>query len=113
MVNRMDTLDAIFHSLAHPIRRDILLRGSRKELSIGALAKPYGVSLAAISKHVRVLEAARFVSKRRVGKQYYVRVESAAFEKATGYLKEYERLWNTRFDRLERYLAFFPKRGHK
>lgn len=114
MVKRSSSeLDAIFGALADPTRRDILRRGARAELSIGDIAKPYGMSLAAISKHIRVLEKARFVTKRRVGKQYLVTITPAAFEEAAGYLKEYERLWNDRFDRLERYLAFLPGRRQK
>jgi DNA-binding transcriptional ArsR family regulator len=109
MVKRSSDLDAIFRSLAHPVRRDILLRGSRKELSVSDLAKPYGLSLAAISRHISVLEDAKFVTKRREGKQFFVKISPFAFEEAADYLKEYERLWNNRLDNLERYLSFLPK----
>lgn len=111
MVKRSADLDAIFQSLAHPVRRDILQRGSRREMTVGDLAKPYGLSLPAISKHLRVLEQAKFITKRRVGKQFFVSISPFAFEEAAAYLKEYERLWNNRLDRLERYLSsILPKK---
>lgn len=105
-----DELDAIFGALADPTRRDILRRGSTTQMSIGDIAKPYGMSLPAISKHIRVLERAKFVTRTRVGKQYFVTIRPSAFEEASSYLKEYERLWNDRLDRLEKYLSFFSGR---
>ena len=103
-----DELDAVFAALADPTRRDILRRGTRKPMSIGEVAEPYRMSLAAVSKHIRVLEKAKFVTKKRVGKQYVVSIQPFAFEEASGYLKEYERLWNDRLDRLEKFLSFLP-----
>lgn len=108
-----DRLDAVFAALADPTRRDILRRGSTTQLSMGEIAKPYGMSLAAVSKHVRVLEKATFVTKTRIGRQYFVTIRPFAFEEASSYLKEYEKLWNNRLDRLERYLAFLPGRRQK
>lgn len=109
-----EELDAVFAALADPTRRDILRRGFAKRMSIGDIAKPYGMSLAAVSKHVRVLEKAKFVTKTRVGKQYFVTVAPFAFEEASSYLKDYEKLWNDRLDRLEKFLSFLPgNRGQK
>ncbi len=108
-----DELDAIFSALADPTRRDILRRGSTTQMSVGDIAKPYGMSLPAISKHIRVLEKAKFVTKIRVGRQYFVTIRPSAFEEATKYLQEYERLWNDRFDRLEKYLSLFSGRRQK
>ena len=108
-----DRLDEIFAALADPTRRDILRRGFRGEMSIGDIAAPYGMSLPAISKHVRVLEKAKFVTRRRVGKQFFVSITPFAFQEAAEYLKEYERLWNDRLDRLDRYLAFLSGRRQK
>lgn len=110
MVKRTEELDAVFGALADATRRDILRRGYKHEMSIGDIAKPYGMSLAAISKHIRVLEKAKFVTKRRAGKHYYVKLAPFAFEEASNYLKEYEKVWNDRFDRLERYLSFITRK---
>lgn len=100
-------LDLIFASLAHPIRRDILRRGEHEEMSVSELAVPYGVSIAAISKHIQILEKAGLISKRRRGKQQFIRVSGAAFREASTYLKHYENLWNGRLNMLEQFLAKF------
>lgn len=97
-------LDLIFGSLANPIRRDILRRGAREELTVGDMAKSYNVSFAAISKHLQVLEKAKLIIKRRRGRQQVVSLSPEAFVDAASYLREYERLWNGRLDNLERYL---------
>lgn len=102
-------LDSIFGSLAHPIRRDILRRGATEELCVGELAAPYGVTLAAISKHLKILEKAKLIIKRRKGKQQFVTLSPAAFKDASAYLREYEKIWNNRLDSLEQYLSAFPK----
>ncbi len=99
------SLDDIFSSLSHHIRRDILARAAKKELSINEVAKPYKVSLAAISKHLKILEKAKLIIKRRSGKQLFVSTTPTAIADASKYLKHYEKLWNDRFDSLEKYLA--------
>lgn len=108
MVEQSTRLNLIFGSLADPTRRDILRRAAKKELSITELAEPYQLTFAAISKHLKVLEHAKLIKKERRGKQQFVRLSPAAFNNASKYLKQYEKLWNDRFDRLERYLSLFP-----
>ncbi len=105
MVECSPQLDLIFASLAHPIRRDILRRGEHEEMSVSELAVPYGVSIAAISKHIQILEKAGLISKRRRGKQQFVTVSGTAFRQASAYLKHYENLWNGRLNLLEQFLA--------
>jgi DNA-binding transcriptional ArsR family regulator len=97
-------LDSIFGSLADPTRRDILRRLATGELSIGAIAEPYNLTFAAISKHVQLLERAKLVIKRRQGKQQYVALAPGAFASATAYLEWYRDLWEERLDSLENYL---------
>lgn len=98
MVEHSKELDLIFASLAHPIRRDILRRGEREEMSVSELATPYGVSIAAISKHIQILEKAGLIIKRRRGKQQFIRLSGTAFRQASTYLKHFENLWNDRFN---------------
>ena len=105
MVEQTFQLDAIFHSLADPIRRDILSRVMRHELSIGELVEKYEVSFAAISKHIRVLENARLISKRRQGKKYMVALAPEAIEQADQYLEQYRLAWESRYNKLENILA--------
>jgi len=104
MVNRSLPIDSVFHSLADPTRRDILKRVAKKELSVSEISKPYKMSVAAISKHLKVLEQAKLVTKRREGKLFLVRLSIAPIAEAVDYLEEYKRMWEDRLDRLEAYL---------
>jgi len=101
MVEYTLDLDNIFSSLADPTRRDILRRVARTELSINEIAQPYDLTLAAVSKHLNVLQKAKLIIKRRRGKQQLVHADPLAFKIASDYLREYEALWDRRFDALE------------
>src|SRR5262245_30498995 len=101
MVESVLSLDLVFHSLADATRRDILRRLSQAEQTISALAAPYRISLAAIAKHVSVLEGAGLVSKERTGKEKIVRLVPQALKAAEDHLSEYEKLWVARYDALE------------
>ena len=105
MVEHTLELNNIFGSLADPTRRDILRRVAKKELSVSAIAKHYRLTLAAISKHLQVLEKAKLIVKHRVGKQQVVALSPAAFQNASEYLQNYETIWNDRFDSLEKILT--------
>jgi len=109
MVEYSLELDSIFGSLADPTRRDILKRVASEALSISAIAKVYHMSLAAISKHLKILEKAKLIVKRRHGKQQIVQLSPVALKDAAEHLRSYERIWNDRLDSLENYLSFFPK----
>ncbi len=117
MVELSLDLDLIFGSLSHPIRRDILRRAAetQEELSVSDLAKPYKrkVTLAAISKHLKVLEKAKLIIKRRRGKEQVIQISPAAIQDATKYLQEYERMWNQRLDALELYLSSIQNHDRK
>jgi DNA-binding transcriptional ArsR family regulator len=104
MVEYTMNLDDVFGSLSDPIRRDILQRVSIRELSVSQIASVYDVSLAAISKHLKVLEKAKLIYKRKEGKQQIVSLSPTAFKDASEYLKHYEKLWIERFDALDAYL---------
>lgn len=97
-------LDNIFASLADPTRRDILTRVSRQELSIGEIAKHYDLTFAAVSKHLKVLEKARLIFKRRKGKEQIVYISPGTLAGADEYLDFYRNLWERRLDSLEIYL---------
>jgi DNA-binding transcriptional ArsR family regulator len=94
-------LDSVFGSLADPTRRDILRRVAAAELSISQIAEHYDLTFAAISKHLKILEKAQLIRKRRQGKQQIVQLSPAAFKEASEYLQRYEQLQNDRFDALE------------
>jgi len=104
MVNQTLSLDFIFGSLADATRRDILRRVAKEELSVGEIAKPYNLTLAAISKHLGVLERARLISKQRRGKEQIVQLAPQAFAETYEYLEFYRKHLEDRMNGLEQYL---------
>lgn len=104
LTNNLVTLDSIFGSLADPTRRDILRRVAGAEMSVGEIAKPYDLTLAAVSKHLGVLEKARLIVKRRRGKEQIVTLSPTAFASAVEYLQWYQQFMEVRLDSLDNYL---------
>jgi DNA-binding transcriptional ArsR family regulator len=104
MVESNIALDKIFAALADVTRRDILKRVSRAEHTIGELAKHYTMSLAAIAKHISILEKAGLITKRRSGKAKVIQIQPQTIKVAAAYLSEYEKIWSARFDALEKLL---------
>jgi DNA-binding transcriptional ArsR family regulator len=113
MVEHTIQLDSVFGSLADPTRRDILRRVAKKELSIGEIAKPYALTFAAISKHLKILEKAKLIIKHRRGREQLVRLFPPALQGATEYLSNYEAVWNQRFDALDEILKTEKKKLNK
>jgi DNA-binding transcriptional ArsR family regulator len=108
MIERSAQLDLVFGSLADTTRRDILRRVAGRELSVGEIASSYDISLAAVSKHLIVLENARLVTKRREGKLQIVGFSPAALTGAVKHLQRYREVWESSLDKLERYLKEHP-----
>lgn len=90
MVEYANTIDDIFSALADPVRRDILERTCDGELTVNQIALEYDMSLAAISKHLKVLDQAGLVIKRREGRYIYVRTASAGLNEAAAYLAGFD-----------------------
>ncbi len=93
-------LDAIFQALAHPIRRDILERVADAPESVGELAEPHDVSLAAVSKHLRVLEDAGLIEVEEDGRVRRCHLDAAPLSAAFGWLTRYRVFWEDRLDAL-------------
>jgi DNA-binding transcriptional ArsR family regulator len=104
MVESNLTLDKIFAALADVTRRDILKRVATAEHTISSLAQSYRMSLAAIAKHVSVLEKAELIRKHRSGKEKVLQIQPKTFLVAAAYLSEYEKICSERFDALEKLL---------
>src|ERR1700741_805442 len=96
-------LDSIFHALADSTRRSILRDISAREKTVGEIAKPYRISLAAVSKHLKVLESAELIARARRGSFQIVRLNPAALKPAEQWLAYYEKFWTTQLDALERH----------
>jgi DNA-binding transcriptional ArsR family regulator len=94
-------LDRVFHALAHPARRAMLRRLAGGERNLTELAAPLRMSFPAASKHVRVLEKARLVRRRVVGRSHLCRIAAKPLGDASGWLDGYRELWESNFQRLD------------
>lgn len=109
MVNNSGrALDLAFGALAHPIRRGILARLASGEATVSELARPFRVSAPAITKHMRILEEAGLLSRRKQGRQHRCRLEERRLKEAQRWLERRRALWNERLDNLELYLKERP-----
>lgn len=94
MVKHTLHLDNIFHSLSDPTRREILLRiASSNDLTVSQIARPYNMSLPAISKHLRVLESARLIQRKQRGKEYVFTFTADPLKTVEAYLSFYTKFW--------------------
>lgn len=97
-------LDSVFGSLADATRRDMLRRVAAGELSVSAIAANYTLTLAAISKHLKVLEKAQLIKKRRQGKEMIVSLAPGAFRDADEYLLWYRQRMEQRFEAFDEFI---------
>lgn len=102
MVEYYANYDLVFQALADPTRRDLLRRVIEGEKSITELAKKYSLGFAAISKHLNVLESAFLISKQKQGRTKLVVANKQTITATSEYLKQYELLWDQRFNNLEK-----------
>lgn len=99
-----DQLSAVFGALADPTRRAILERLVAGEATVGELGAPFRMSQPAVSKHLKVLEGAGLVSRRRRGTANLSRLEPEALRDADDWLERYRQIWEERFERLDEVL---------
>lgn len=104
MVKYKANLDATFSALADPTRRAIVARLARGECSVTALAEPFDVSLPAISKHLRVLERAGLLARRREGRVHRCRLVTRPLKDAEEWIVRYRQFWEERLEALAQYL---------
>ena len=98
-------LDATFRALADPTRRAMLARLAAGEATVTELAAPFGVSLPAVSRHLRVLERAGLLARERRGRAHHCRLRRAPLAGAAGWIAHYRRFWDAQLDALGRHLA--------
>jgi DNA-binding transcriptional ArsR family regulator len=105
MVKHSDRrLDAVFGALSDATRRGLLAQLAQGEASVSELAAPYRMSLAAVSKHLRVLEDARLIVRRKSGRVHRCRLTIQPMRGASEWIDRYRRFWESRFDALSSYL---------
>ncbi|MDP9839600.1 DNA-binding transcriptional ArsR family regulator [Neorhizobium huautlense] len=97
-------VDTVFHALSDATRRHMLQELTQGERTVGQLAEPYSMSLAAASKHIKVLEGAGLVRREIRGRTHLCRLEPGPLATAHEWLSFYERFWTGRLDALERLL---------
>jgi DNA-binding transcriptional ArsR family regulator len=99
-----DQLSNTFAALADPTRRAILARLSLGETSVTELARPFEMSMPAVSKHLKVLERAGLIARSREAQWRPCRLEASPLKDAAGWIEEYRRFWSANVDALERHL---------
>lgn len=104
-------LTAIFGALADPTRRAILARLAEGDATVTELAAPFRVSQPAISRHLKVLERAGLISRRRRATARLSHLEAEPLREATEWLARYRDFWDARFDRLDELLASLQQPG--
>jgi len=105
-----DHLSTTFSALADPTRRAILKRLSTGEKSVMELAKPFEMTLPAISKHLKVLERAGLIKRSREAQWRPCRLRAAPLKKASDWIEDYRQFWEERLDRLDTYLQDLQSR---
>jgi DNA-binding transcriptional ArsR family regulator len=98
---KLNELDLSLAALAHPTRRAILDRVMRQETRVTELAAPFAISLNAVSKHIRILERARLVRRRRVWREHFVSFNPAPLDEVAAWIEKQRQFWNEKLDALE------------
>jgi DNA-binding transcriptional ArsR family regulator len=105
----VDFLSATLSALADPTRRGILARLAVGDATVTELAAPYDMSLAAVSKHLKVLENARLISRGRDAQWRPCHLEAEPLEAVSDWLEDYRRFWDRSLDSLAQYLKTMPR----
>jgi len=100
-----DTLSATFSALADPTRRAILARLAHGTATVNELAEPFSISLPAVSRHLKVLERARLITREREAQWRHCRLSPRPLKAASDWVERYRVFWEARFEALDRLLA--------
>ena len=106
-----DPLSLTFAALADPTRRAILARLAQGDATVNEIATPFDMSLPAVSKHLKVLETARLITRGRDAQRRPCRIAPDALRQVDDWLGLYRQLWDGRFDRLEDHLQKMKSEG--
>ena len=108
-----DHLSITFGALADPTRRAILARLTKGETSVTELAKPFDMTLPAVSKHLKVLERAGLIARSRDAQWRPVRLRAQRLEEAAAWVERYREFWERSFDRLDEHLRELQRKDKK
>ena len=107
--SRAERLDAVFAALADPTRRAIVERLSRGEARVTALAEPFDMSLNAVSKHIRVLEASGVLVRHKQGRDHILSINPRSLDEIDGWIERTRSFWSERLDAMDRLLGELKK----
>jgi DNA-binding transcriptional ArsR family regulator len=110
--SRISRLNAVFAALADPTRRAIIERLSHSEARVTEVAEPFRMSLNAVSKHIRALEASGVVERHRKGRDHILSINTHSLDEVDGWIERTRRFWEERLDAMERLLGEL-KKDHK
>lgn len=108
-----EALDRTFSALSDPTRRAIMKRLAKRKRTVTELAEPFEISMAAVSKHLRVLEKAGLVVQEREGRVRRCRLSARPLKDAARWIEHYRRFWEESLDRLEDYLRELQQKEKK
>ena len=107
-----DTLSTTLFAIADPTRRGLLARLARSDATVGELAAPYDMSLAAISKHLKVLEGAGLISRGREAQWRPCRLQATPLQAVADWTENYREFWERNLDSLGDYLGSIQRKPH-
>jgi DNA-binding transcriptional ArsR family regulator len=108
-----DPLSMTLSALADPTRRAILARLAKGEATVNEIAKPFDISLPAVSRHLKVLEAAGLISRAREAQWRPCRLETKALRNVDDWLASYRRFWTASFDKMDVYIAELKRKERR
>ena len=97
-------LDNMFHALSDPTRRKILETLIKNPKNVSEIAKPYKISLVAISKHIKVLERAKLIRRQKIGREYIIRIHSMPLKSGYKFIETFKKDWARHLDALEKFV---------
>ena len=107
----MDQLTDVLTAISHPTRRAIIGQLANGPARFLDVAKPFDTALNAVTKHLKLLERAGLIERRKRGREVFISLRGEPLRQVARWVNEYERFWNERLDRFERY--FEDKKGKK
>lgn len=108
----MNDLSAVLGAISHPSRRAILAQLAKGPARVTEIARPFDLSLNAVSKHLKVLEQAGLVHREKQGRDHVIEFRGEPLRQVARWVHEYERFWNEHMDRLESHFIEKRKRKH-
>jgi len=109
----MDQLTDVLTAIAHPTRRAIIGQLANGPARFLDVAKPFDTALNAVTKHLKLLERAGLIERRKQGREVFISFRGEPLREVAGWVHEYERFWNERLDQFEQYFKDKKKKEKK